>query len=364
MDEDYFKKIMATFILVVLVVLTFFLLRPISLSIISGIILAFIFSPLYNKINNKIKSPNATSSLICVLLILAILLPLWFLTPIMISQSVKLYVASQQIDFITPLKTIFPDLFASEEFSTEIGSTLYSFVTRTTNSLVKIFSTLILDFPTLFLQSFVVFFTFFFVLRDKEKLIEYIKSLLPFSKRIEKKLFESSKGITMSVIYGQVIIGILQGIIVGIGFFIFGVSNALILTLFASLAGILPIIGTTIIWFPVAIYLILAGNTFSAIGLGIFGLISSSFDNIIRPAFISKKTNMHPLLILIGMIGGLFLFGILGFILGPLIIAYILIILEVYRDKSAPGIFVAQDREKPLIGFSHISFGRKLTSKD
>jgi predicted PurR-regulated permease PerM len=266
-------------------------------------------------------------------------LPFWFFTPILINQSFKIYFAAKQTDFVTPLKTIFPSLFASDEFSAEIGSVIYSFVTDTANSFVNIFSQLILNFPTLFLQVLVTFFTLFFVLRDKEKIIDYVKSVMPFSKEVEKKLFESSKGITISVLYGQVLIGLIQGLIVGVGFLIFGVPNALLLTLLACLAGIFPIIGTTIVWLPTAIYLFVGGNIWPALGITIFGFISTTIDNIIRPAFVSKRTNMHPLLILIGMIGGLFFFGILGFILGPLIIAYILIIIDIYRRKGAVRIF-------------------------
>ncbi|MDP7520736.1 MAG: AI-2E family transporter [Candidatus Pacearchaeota archaeon] len=338
MDKDYFNKIVTTIILGVLIVLSFFLLKPILLSIIVGIILAFIFNPVYNWIFKITKLQNLSAGLICVLLILLIFLPLWFFTPIFIEQSFEVYLASQQMDFVTPLKNIFPSLFASEEFSAEIGSVLYSFVTKMTNSLVNLLSQLILNFPTIFLQLIVTFFTFFFVLRDKDIIVSYLQSILPFSKDIEKKLFESSKGITSSVIYGQVIIGMIQGLIVGLGLFIFNIPNALFLTLLASLAGIFPIIGTTIVWLPIVIYLFIKGSTFSAIGITMFGITSNVIDNVIRPAFVSKKTRMHPLLVLIGMIGGLFLFGILGFIIGPLIIAYVLIILEIYRLKKTSGI--------------------------
>ena len=340
MDENYFKQIMTVIILSVLIIVIFFLLKPILLSIILGIILAFILLPVYNWIHGIIKSENITASILCIVLILLIFLPAWFLTPIILNQSIKVYLASQQMDFVTPLKTFFPDLFASEEFSAEIGSTIHSFVTNTANYLVNSFAQLILKFPTLLLHSFIVFATFFFVIRDKDYILEYIQSILPFPKEVERKLFESSAGITKSVIYGQVIIGIIQGLIIGIGFFIFGIPNALLLTLFASLGGILPIVGTAIIWFPVLIYLFLAGNTVPAVGITIFGILSSSIDNILRPAFVSQRTNMHPLLILIGMIGGFFFFGILGFILGPLAIAYIIIILEVYRFKKVKGVLV------------------------
>jgi len=344
MDDTYFKKIITAIILILLIVLSFFLLKPILLSIIVGFILAFAFTPVYNWLNKRIKSKNLCSFLICFLLILLIVLPLWFLTPILINQSVKFYLVFQKIDFITPIKNLFPSLFASEEFSVELGSVIQSFVTKAANSLMNSFSQLILNFPTLFLQFLVSFFTFFFVLKDKEKLISYIQSLLPFSQDVEKKLFKSSKEITSSVIYGQIIIGMVQGIFAGLGFFIFGVPNALLLTLLASLAGIFPIIGPFVVWVPVAIYLFIEGNTFSALGVVFFGLIASTMDNLLRPIFISKMTKMHPALILIGMIGGFFLFGVLGFILGPLIIAYLLIVLEIYRNKKIPGILIQQSQ--------------------
>lgn len=340
MDDVYFRKIITGIILIGLVVLSFFLLKPILLSIIVALILAFIFTPVYDWLHRIIKAKNLAALLVCFLLILLIVLPIWFLTPIIINQSVKIYLISQEMDFVTPLKNIFPSLFASEEFSAEIGSILHSFVVKITNSLVNFFSQLILNFPTLFLQFLIVFFTFFFVLRDKEKLVSYIKSLLPFSKDVEKKLFKSSKDIASSVLYGQVLIGIIQGLTIGIGFFIFKIPNALLLTLFACLAGIFPIIGPLIVWIPVLIYLLIAGNNFPAIGILVFGVMSATIDNFLRPIFVSRRTMLHPALILIGMIGGLLLFGFLGFILGPLILAYLLIILEVYRGKKLPGIFM------------------------
>jgi len=250
--------------------------------------------------------------------------------------------ASQQMDFVTPFKNIFPSLFASEEFSMEFGSILHSFVTKIANKLMNSLSTLLLNFPTILLQSLVVFFTLFFTLRDQKELVAYIKSLLPFTKEVEIKLFELSKNITSSVIYGQIVIGVLQGLILGAGLFIFKVPNALMLTLLSCLAGVLPVIGVGIIWVPVAIYLLLVGNTFTALGVIIFGVFASTMDNLLRPIIVSKKTQMPSSLILIGMIGGFFLFGVLGLILGPLILAYLLIILEIYRNKKIPSILLKQ----------------------
>jgi len=340
MEDIYFKRIMTFVILVVLVGLSFLLLQPILLAIIVGIILAFIFTPVYNWVYKKIKLKNVSAGLICILLIILIVLPLWFLTPIAIDQSFKVYLSVQKIDFVTPLKTIFPSLFVSDEFSAEIGGILSSFVTQTSNSLINYFSDLILNFPTLMLKLFVVLFTFYFVLRDQRKLLDYIKSLLPFGKEVQKKLFDYSKGITVSVIYGQVIVGIIQGFVLGIGLFIFGIPNALLLTLFAALAAMFPIIGTFVVWLPLVIYLFIAGSTFPAVGILIFGLLSSSIDNLLRPLIVARRTSIHSSIILVGMVGGFFLFGILGLILGPLILSYLLVILELYRNKKSPELFI------------------------
>jgi len=166
---------------------------------------------------------------------------------------------------------------------------------------------------------------------------------LPFSKDVQKKCFDYTKGITGSVIYGQIIIGMVQGVLTGAGFLIFGVPNALLLSLLAILVGVLPIIGTTIIWLPVVIYLFIGGNTVPALGVMAFGLMSNIVDNFIRPVIVSKATKMHSGIVLVGMIGGLFFFGVLGLILGPLILAYLLIILELYRNKKTPGFFIQEE---------------------
>jgi len=343
MLDDYFKKITAAILLIALLVLSFFLIKPILLAVIIGVILAFIFEPVYKRLFKIVKSKNLSAILICIGLIVLIILPFWFLTPIFIDQSVKFYTASQQMDFIAPIKSIFPSLFTSEKFIEEVSSILSNFATKITNGIVGYLSDLILNLPNLLLQLAIVLFTFYFTLKDKDQLFSYAQSLMPFSKEVENKIIHSTKGITMSVIYGQVIVGLIQGLIAGVGFFIFRVPNALLLTFIAALAGIFPIIGTAIIWIPVALYLLLTGNIFAAIGVAIFGAISSIADNFLRPIIIARKSKIHPAILLIGMIGGLFMFGFLGFILGPLIIAYLLIFLEIYRDKKIKGILIQEE---------------------
>ncbi len=345
-SEAYFDKIMTAIILIVLIVFSFLLLKPILLSIIFGLLLAFVFMPVYDWIYKKTKSKNLSASIMIILLLLIIFLPIWFLTPILIDQSFKIFQTTLQIDFVTPLKNLFPKFFASEQFSTQISSVVSSFTIKTANSVTNAFTDILLNLPAISMHILVVLFTFFFTLRDRDEVGDYVRSLLPFPKEVEKKLFQYSSEITKSVVYGTILIGMLQGIIAGLGFFIFSVPNALFLTLLAVIAGILPILGTAIIWVPVFIFMLIAGNNLAAWGIFAFGMMSSWIDNILRPIFISKMTKIHSGIVLISMIGGAFFFGILGLVIGPLVIAYLLIILELYRKKPMPGLVIKEFEKK------------------
>jgi predicted PurR-regulated permease PerM len=339
MDDSYFNKYAAIAIIAVLVFLTFIMVRPVLFSIIMAFILALILWPVYNWIYKKTNLKNISSLIVCAALVLIILIPLWFVLPILLDQALKIYISLQTINFNTLFQDLFPTLFPSAEISSEFASIFSSFVSSTGSSILNSISGLIFNFPMFLLQFMLVFFILFFVLRDAGMFVKYIKDMLPFPKEIKEKLFSQSQDITVSILYGQIIMGIIQGIIAGIGFFIFGVPNALFLTILASIAGILPIVGTTLVWVPIAVYLLVAGNLFAAAGVAIFGLLSSGVENFVRPIIVSYKIALHPALVLVGMIGGLILWGFLGIVIGPLILAYLIIILELYRKKKS-GVFI------------------------
>jgi predicted PurR-regulated permease PerM len=342
MDDIYFKRVTTTIIALTLLVLSFLLLKPILLSIIGGFLLAFIFSPIHKLLFKLTKSKGISAGILCVVVLAIIIIPLWLFTPTIIDESIKIYRSALQLDLVASLKTIFPSFFTSSEFSQQVGSMIQSFIVKIANSLMNYLSNLILEFPTIAAQILVVFFTFFYALRDRDSIIDYIKSLLPFSKEIEKKLFDSTKQITSSVLYGQIIIGVVQGLILGVGFFVFGVSNPFLLTIISIILCPLPIIGPSFIGIPVAITLLIGGNPSAAFGILLFTLIASLSDNFVRALFSSKVAKLHTGILLIGMIGGFILFGVLGFILGPLILAYLVIIIEIYRNKNTPSVFIQE----------------------
>ena len=332
--DDSFRKIATIFIMASLVLLAFLMLKPIMISVVMALVLAFIFSPVYEWIYKRTGNKDLSATLVILILFLIIVLPIGFLAPMLLGQVTNIFRFAYDVDFITPIKSIFPGLFVSDSVSSQIGYAFYSLTTKTIEFMSTSLTKFILNLPVILLKLTVVLFTLFFILKEKDALRKYVGSILPFSSDVEKRLFEYTSRITYSILYGQFVIGILQGIIVGLGLFIFGIPNALFLTLLAVFAGVFPVLGPFFVWIPVVIYLFSSGDNFSAWGMIIFGLIASNIDNFLRPYIVSKRVDLNPAIIMISMIGGLLFFGILGLLMGPLIISYLLIILELYRGKQ------------------------------
>jgi len=350
MDEKDFKKITITLAVIILLVLAFLVVRPILMAIILGIILAYLFKPLYKKLKKKIKSENLSAFIILLGVLVTVLLPLVLLIPVIARQILNIYLSMQQVDLALVLKDVSPALFQSLSTSADFIAMTSSLTSNIASFFLNSFKDLIFNIPSILLQTIIVLFTFFFMMRDHEEMKEYIKSLSPFSKEVQGRFYSKFEQVTSSILYGQLVVGIAQGIIAGFGYLIFGVPNTLLLTIITMLVGVIPVIGPWLIWIPIDIYLFLSGDTTQGIGLLIYGLLIINWiDSLIRPLVVSRMTKMNSAIALIGMVGGLYMFGILGLILGPLILAYLLLLAEFYKQKKFKSILL--EEQKPMKKF-------------
>lgn len=327
-------------LLIILLVLSFLVLRPILLSIIGGLILAYIFMPVYKRVYKVFRERNTSALAVCIFVILIIFIPLWFLIPLIIQQVFNAFTLSQSFDINSLIETVLPT--SSPQIRTEVISAVSGFIGNITTTSLNALAKFLIDLPNVLLNFAVVVFVFFFTLRDQEKLRNFVSEISPLRKEKQKEFVNKFKEITSSLIFGFVVVGIIQGVATGIGMLIFGVPQALLLTVFAVFASILPMIGPWLVWVPVAIYLFSTGSVGLAVGFTLYGLIVvSTLDNFLRPYIVAKKTGTSSVIILIGMIGGLFVFGLLGLILGPLILSYMILLLNAYKDKSLAEMFNA-----------------------
>jgi len=335
LDKDHFNQLLNYIFVIGLFFLAYLVVKPIIFAIIYGILLAYILYPIYKFTLKKIKSENISAFIICMILLVLIGILFTVIIGALFNQVINLYSSFQEINIQEILEESLPFISSSETIE-KIADTLESTAGKFIGNFISNIGNFILDLPALLLQILVFFIILFFSLKDGEKAFNYFKSLSPFRSEIQEKFFQHFKDITRSVLIGQVVVGIIQGIISGIGYFIFGVPNALLLTALTIVIGVIPIIGPWFVWIPIDIYLFTVGKTGAGIGLLIYGLFLINWiDTIIRPLIVSRRTQINPAIILVGMIGGLFVFGVIGFIIGPLILAYILLVLEIYRKNKS-----------------------------
>lgn len=336
--EKDVKKLSVIVLLVILAILVFLFIRPIVISLAGGLILAYVFVPIYKRLTPIVKNRSLSASIISILVVFILLFLVWLIIPPMAKQIFNIFTYSQTLDFHNAINSLFPG--ASQQFTTQVAAELTSFVSKIASGVFNSLLSVLKEIPILLLHFGIVCIVFFFALRDHEELTQFLEGISPFGKTKEKILIQQFRGITDSVVYGQVIIGIVQGALAGLGFLLFGVDNALVLTILAIFFSIIPITGPFLVWIPAAIVLFANGPPGMAIGFLLYNLlIVSIIDNFLRTYIMAKRTDLHPAVIFVGMIGGTILFGIMGLIIGPLILAYFITFLRAYKDRTLYTLF-------------------------
>jgi predicted PurR-regulated permease PerM len=180
-------------------------------------------------------------------------------------------------------------------------------------------------------MTFVFLYTMYFFQMDGPKLIRKILYYLPLGSDDENLMLEKFTSVTRATLKGSLLIGILQGGLAGIAFAVAGIDNAVFWGTVMAVLSVIPSIGSALIWFPAAVVLIMRGDVTAGIGLMAFcGLVVGSIDNLLRPILVGKDTKMHELMIFFGTLGGIFMFGLTGIFIGPLIASLFITVWELY----------------------------------
>ncbi len=182
-----------------------------------------------------------------------------------------------------------------------------------------------------FFMLAIMLYAMYFFLIDGDRLLDRILYYLPLEDRDERRLMEKFTSVTRATLKGTAVIGALQGGLAGLAFFVVGIPSALFWAVVMIVLSIVPGIGTALVWVPAAVILAAGGAWAQAVGLALFcGLVVGSIDNFLRPRMVGKDTQLPDLLILLATLGGLSLFGLLGFIIGPIVAALFVTVWEIY----------------------------------
>ncbi len=318
----------------VVIALSAFVFRPFLAVIAVGASLAVVMHPVYEWINNKItKNRLWLAALITVVLFLIILcIPLVGLISIIIHQSQNAYatiIASQDANSLI------------ESINTSIRNYLPAGLDFDLKAqLVSLFGTLASNVKNIFTATLATVFSFllviltlFYFLKDGSEWRKSLMVLSPLADSDDQKIITKMSSSINAVMKGYLLIALCQGIMMGLGMFIFGIPNAALWGVVTGIASLVPTIGTTLVSVPAILFLLYFGHTGSAIGLGIWSLtLVGTIDNFLSPLVIGKSTSIPPLLILFSVLGGISLMGPIGILLGPLIISLLYALISIYRS--------------------------------
>lgn len=325
-------------IILILAIAILYIIRPFLYPIFWAAVIAVMFYPLYNYLKEKTKSPNLSASLTLMSVILVIIIPLAILSTLVVNESIMLYKNVSQGKGFVQTVTNFGDWINITPLAPYIEKIQGDGVTYFTNA-TKTISLFIFENLKSFTQNsfsfffrlFIMFYTLFFFLRDGKKMLERLTHLSPLGNDYEMMLYNRFTSATRATLKGTFLVGCVQGAIGGILFWAVGMQGALIWTLIMMAVSIIPVFGSSVIWLPAGIIMIAIGNVWQGIIILLVGaLVISTIDNFIRPPLVGKDIQMHPLLVLFSTLGGIFIFGISGFIIGPIIAALFIATISIY----------------------------------
>jgi predicted PurR-regulated permease PerM len=336
-------------VVIILAVLAFLILKPFLSTILMAVVMSYVSYPLYKWLNNKLHRKTIAALITTLVIVLVITIPTVFALNALSKEIFAGYLTAKQY-LAAGTNTLKCESNAVCALLRGIGlaePNLNNFFTdslgKATASIFNTLTSYVISLPKIMANIFIAIFLTYYFLKDGTKLVDYAKSLLPIKGSNLELLFKRFNDVTYAVVYGNVVVAVMQGILTTIGFFLFGITSPLIWGIVTIFTSLIPFLGAYIVWLPAAIFLLVAGYSsgeslalIKGVGLLIYGFVLiSGIDNVLKPRIIGGRANLHPALVLIGVIGGLTAVGIIGIIIGPVVIALAATIIQIVsRQKS------------------------------
>ncbi len=246
--------------------------------------------------------------------------------------NIEKFVSEKRWEKIIPNEVIsqLESKFDLEEIN--ISSITNKALIKISNKMLNIFQDAVSNIYLFFLSFGFTIFSLFFFYRDGPSFSKYLVGIVPMKGNDKEKVFSIFAETIKGIVFGSLAIAAVQGVLIGVIFLILSMPYPLFAGAISFILSILPLVGATIVWLPVSIYLLIIGSYTKGIILLVFGaVIISSVDNVLRPIIIGSKLRLNTLFLFISILGGLELFGFSGLLIGPLIVALLISFIEIYK---------------------------------
>ena len=324
------------------VYLCWLMLRPFIGVLEWAIVLVIVFYPVHKQICRKIKRPSLCALISCLLVVLVVVLPLALLAGAVVQEAAKVVpnlpsqfsqLSSQQPAVITRISGWFQNQFGIE--TAGLQAFVVEQLRQQSEQLLGASFGLARNILGGVVKAFFVVFTMYYLFRDGDKIVAKLPNVLPMSQAQSESIIARTQSVVSASVYGVVTIAALQGLLGGLAFWILGIPSPILWAVLMTFVCMIPLLGSFLVWLPLSVYLILTGHLTKAILLIIWGaVIVSTIDNFLRPKLVGNQTRLHELFIFFSVLGGISVFGLLGIVLGPVVLAITLGLLQTFQ-KSA-----------------------------
>lgn len=311
--------------------LTFFMFQPFLGALSLAGVFAVLFYPLFERLKKQFHvGPAVAAGIVVLVLLVVVLAPLTSLGYLLFleTRDAVSHINVGSGDVGRALETVedYASVFMPG-FTIDLREYAGKAVQVLSESLGSIFASTAQTLLSLLLGLI----AFFYFLKDGERLGQSIIRHSPLRDEHDREIFERLQGTIGSVVKGSLLIALIQGLLSGVGLAVFGVPNPVLLGMLAGIAALIPAIGTAVVLAPAVVYLFIVGSSGAGLGLLLWSLIAVGLiDNLVGPYLMGRGTQIHPLFILLSVMGGLTLFGPMGFILGPIVLSLLAVLFQIY----------------------------------
>jgi len=295
-----------------------------------AIILYSLFKPLYVSLIERwgIKK-NVAAVIVVVYTIFIITLPFLYLTAILINEVRAVFSNIPDITkALNDANNLVPGI--------NLGEILKSELTNVGTLIRDQLLSMLLGVTQTIINITIMYFVLYYMLLNHSSLRKIGVSISPFNENNTMRLAQELSTVTRSTLLSQVAVGILHGFLLAVGFYFFGIPEAVFWGFIGAILSMLPVFGTPMIWVPAGILKIMSGDPWTGAGIFAWGAILSNVDILVRPLIQSKVSRMHPLISIIGFFIGVNFFGILGIVVGPLLLSYFFLMFDMFKEEYLP----------------------------
>ena len=319
------------FFLVAFLVLTILLIWPVFPYVMLAILLAYLFHPLNRWLQKFIASAGARAALLTLVALITFALPLIFAVQQITGELGSALRPERARQLLENAR-----VWLVNREAEMVANWMLELVEQGRDYLVESIPSFFGSVFHVSLGIFVCLFVFYYFTKEGAQIWNSFIAALPLPVRLKSEMSREVSDIVQAIFFGQVLTALAQGALGGLGLLLFHIPQPVLLTVLMMLLSFFPFVGTPLVWGPAGVLKLMAGDTWQGVGLLIYGaVVVMNVDNFLKPRLIAMHTQVHPVVILIGIIGGTQIFGFVGFLVGPVVFAIFLQLLKFFAEQQA-----------------------------